>query len=137
MFYLADAPSVTSVTVTTKSAATLSFTVQEFSGVATSNPLDGFTGQAPSTTSLTASSGSLAPTASGDLAVGFVAGHGNAETIGSITPGFASLNQETSTGSIASVVSGYEVDPSTSALSFGGSFKTAMYWSAGIAFFKP
>ena len=135
MWYLADAPSVASVTVSTKTASFVSFEVQEFSGVAATNPLDASTGS--SNTGTTASSGTATPSTSGDLAVGFVAGHGNAEAITVPATPFTTQPQLATTGSIATLVTGNEVVNGTSSQSFGGTFKTAMYWAAGIALFDP
>jgi hypothetical protein len=132
MWYSANASSVSSVTVTT-GAATMALGVQEFSGVATSSPLD--VAAMASNTSTSASSGAATPTQTNELAVGFVGGHGNAEAI-ALTPGYTSQPQ-TNTGTTTSVVTGYQVLASTSTQSFGGAFKTAMYWAAGIAIFKP
>ena len=135
MWYLADAPSVTSVTVSTKTASFVTFEVQEFSGVAATSPLDTSAGTANTGTS--ASSGSVTPSASGDLAVGFVAGHANAEAITVPATSFTTQPQLATTGSIATLVTGTEVVSGTSSQSFGGTFKTAMYWAAGLALFEP
>src|SRR4051794_3568798 len=116
------------VTVTTGSAAYVSFTVQEFSGVA---GLDTSTGT--SGTSTSASSGP--PTAAaGKLVVGFVAGHGNSQQM-SPTPGYSTQPQVSTTGSVASLITGYQIS-SGSPPSFGATFGTAMYWAAGVAVFR-
>ena len=47
------------------------------------------------------------------------------------------LAQQTTTGSIATVETGYQVLGAPGAQSFAGSFGTAMYWADGIAVFKP
>jgi uncharacterized protein YjbI with pentapeptide repeats len=135
MWYLSDAPSMTSVTVSTKTATFVTFEVQEFSGVAATSPLDTSAGTANTGTS--ASSGSATPSTSGDLAVGFVAGHANAEAITVPATPFTTQPQLATTGSIATLVSGNEVVSGTSSQSFGGTFKTAMYWAAGLALFEP
>ena len=135
LWYLADAPAVTSVTVNVASAASLSLDVQEFSGVALTAPLD--TSVLASNTGTVAASGSLTPSAANELAVGFAAGHANAETITATTPGFTEHPQQTSSSPFATVSAGYEVLGSPSALSVTASFATAMYWAAGLALFKP
>jgi hypothetical protein len=136
MWYSPSAGSTTTVTVHTASAATISFEVQEFAGVASASPLDVDTGT--SNTSTAASSGSVTSTVANELVVGFVAGHNNAEAISVTSPGYTSQAEQTSsTGSIATVITGYQVLASPGAQSFAGSFGTAMYWAAGIAVFKP
>jgi len=136
MWYSANAKATSSVVVHTTGTVVTAMAVQEFSGVATTSPLDVSTGT--SNTSTAASSGSVTPTASTDLVVGFVAGHTNAEAI-SVGAGYTAQAQQTSTaaGSTpASVVTGYKVLTTASAQAFTGSFGTAMYWAAGIAGFK-
>ena len=136
MWYSPKAASTTTVTVHTASAATISFEVQEFAGVAAASPLDVDTGT--SNTGTAASSGSVSSTVANELAVGFVAGHNNAEAITVTSPGYTHQAEQTSsTGSIATVISGYQVLASPGAQSFAGSFGTAMYWAAGVAVFKP
>ena len=128
LWYTFTKGSASPVQVTTK-AASDALEVQEFSGVG------GIDSQsaAASNTGTTASSGTATPSGAGDLAVGFVAGHGNAEAI---TPsaGFTSAPQVS--GSSVTLVTGYQV-AGTGALSFGGTFTTAMYWAAGLALFTP
>jgi len=136
MWYSANAKAATSVVVHTTGSVVTAMAVQEFSGVAANSPLDVSTGT--SNTSTVASSGSVTPTASTDLVVGFIAGHGNAEAI-SVGAGYNAQAQQTSTaaGSTpASVVTAYKVLTSASAQTFTGSFTTAMYWAAGIVSFK-
>ena len=53
------------------------------------------------------------------------------------SPGYTTQAQQTTTGSIATVITGYQVLGAPGTQSFGGSFGTAMYWAAGIALFKP
>jgi hypothetical protein len=139
MWYAADAQPASTVTVHVKTAGTLSFALQEYSGIATASPLDTWTGTSTATAGSTANSGSATPKGAGELAVGFVAGHGNAETIttSTVDPGFQTQIQRTSSGSITSVVAGDEIEGGATPLSFGGTFSTAMYWAAGIAFFLP
>ena len=136
MWYSANAKATSSVVVHTTGTVVTAMAVQEFSGVATTSPLDVSTGT--SNTSTAASSGSVTPTASTDLVVGFVGGHSNAEAI-SVGAGYTAQAQQTSTaaGSTpASVVTGYKVLTTASAQAFTGSFTTAMYWAAGIVSFK-
>ena len=135
MWYSPSAKSTTTVTVHTASAATVSFEVLEFAGVAAASPLGVATGT--SNTGTAASSGSVTSTVANELVVGFVAGHNNAEAISVTSPGYTSQAEQTSTGSIATVITGYQVLASPGAQSFTGSFGTAMYWAAGIAVFKP
>jgi fibronectin type 3 domain-containing protein len=136
MWYVANAKAATSVVIRTTGSVVAAMALQEFSGVATTSPLDVSTGT--SNTSTAASSGSMMPTASTDLVVGFVAGHNNAQAI-SVGAGYSAQAQQTSSAagaSTASVVTGYKVLTSASAQTFTGSFTTAMYWAAGIATFK-
>ncbi len=123
------------MTVHNASAAFVSFEVQEFAGVAATGPLDVATGT--SNTSTAANSGTVTSTVANELAVGFVAGHNNAEAITVTSPGYTTQAQQTTTGSIATVITGYQVLGAPGAQSFAGSFGTAMYWAAGIAVFKP
>ncbi len=134
MWYVANAAPVSSVTVAT-GATTVALRLQEFSGVVTTNPLDASSGAAATGTS--ASSGSATPTAAADLAVGFIAGHSNNQSIAVSSPGYLLQPLETATSpSKASVQTGYQLLSSTAARSFAGSFPAAMYWSDGLALFK-
>ena len=135
MWYSPNAKSVTTVTVTMNSAASVAFEVQEFAGIAKVNPLDVSAGT--SNTGTTAGSGSVTPGGTNELVVGFVAGHGNTQPIAVTSPGYTTQPQQTTTGTITTVVSGYRVLASPSAQTFSGSFSSAMYWAAGIAVFKP
>ncbi len=135
MWYTANASPTLTVTVHNSAAAFVSFEVQEFAGLAATGPLDVSTGT--SNTSTGASSGPATSTVAGELAVGFVAGHGNAQAISVTSPGFTNQAQQTSTGSITTVVTGYQVLGAPGAQTFAGTFGTAMYWAAGIAIFKP
>jgi hypothetical protein len=135
MWYSANATSVTSVTVHTATAASISFEVQEFSGIATTNPLDVSAGA--SNTSTAPSSGAVNSTVANEMAVGFIAGHGNAEPISVTSPGYTNQAQQTTTGTIATVITGYQLLSGAGAQIFAGSFGTAMYWAAGIAVFRP
>jgi hypothetical protein len=134
VWYSAGARATTTVTAHTASAASMSLVVQEFSGVATTSPVDTATGT--SATGLTAASGSTASSAANDLAVGFVAGHGNAESVTVTAPGYVAQPQQTTTGSIATVVAGYQVLSSPTSTAFTGTFPTAMYWAAGVTLFR-
>jgi hypothetical protein len=134
MWYSADAAPVTAVTVRTASAASLALYAQEFSGVSTNSPLDVSTGS--SNTGTVAGSGTTTSTVADELAVGFVAGHGSSEPITVTAPGYTSQPQQVTSGSIATVVTGYQVLAGPGAQTFSGSFTTGMYWAAGIAVFK-
>jgi hypothetical protein len=135
MWYLANAAPVTSVTVHTKSSMVEALSVQEFSGVATASPLDAAIGTTASGTS--ASSGTATPTVPGDLAVGFLAGHGNKQAMTVTAAGFSTQPQRTSTAPhIASVITGYRTSSTVQGQAFTGKFGTAMYWAAGLAMFK-
>jgi len=136
MWYAANAASVTTVTVRTTSPAVVALSVQEFSGVAATSPLDVAAGRSAS--SLSASSGAVTPTVPGDLAVGFIAGHGNKQTINVTAPGYTTQPQQTSAATqVASVVTGYSILSTVSAQTFTGSLSTPMYWASGIMIFKP
>ncbi len=135
MWYAANTSPTLTVTVHNGSAAFVSFEVQEFAGVASTSPLDVSTGT--SNTSTTPNSGTATSTAPNELAVGFIAGHNNAQAISVTSAGYTVQAQQTTTGTIASVVTGYKVLGAAGAQSFAGSFGTAMYWAAGVAVFKP
>ena len=107
MWYAANTSPTVTVTVHNSSAAFVSFEVQEFAGVAASGPLDVATGT--SNTSTAANSGTATSTVANELAVGFVAGHNNAEAITVTSPGYTTQAQQTTTGSIATVITGYQV----------------------------
>lgn len=134
-WYAANASPTLTVTVHNSSAAFVSFEVQEFTGLAASGPLDVATGT--SNTGTVPASGPATPTVAGELAVGFIAGHGNAPAISVTSPGFTNQAQQTTTGSIATVITGYQVLGALGAQSYAGSFGTTMYWAAGVALFKP
>ena len=135
MWYAANAAPTTTVTVSTGSAASIAFEIQEFAGVATTNPLD--TSAGTSNTSTTASSGTATPSLANELVVGFIAGHGNTQLITVTTPGYTVQPQRTTTGTIATVITGYQMLGAPSAQNFSGTFGSTMYWAAGIAIFKP
>jgi hypothetical protein len=135
MWYTANAKAVTSVVINNTSAVVAAIAVQEFSGVATTSPLDVSAGT--SNTSTSPSSGPVTPTASTDLVVGFVAGHNNAQAMSVTSTGYTTQAQQTSSGPpVASVITGYTVLTSASAQTFAGSFTSAMYWASGIATFR-
>ena len=136
IWYSANAASVTNVTVRTSSSVVVALSVQEFSGVAATSPLDAATGRWASSSS--PSSGTVTPTVPGDLAVGFIAGHASKQAITVTSPGFTTQPQRTSAASqVASVVTGYRALSTVDAQTFTGSLSTAMYWASGIAMFKP
>jgi hypothetical protein len=135
MWYSPDARPVTQVTVHTASAVVVALTIQEFSGIATSNPLDVAAGTSKPGTS--PSSGPVTPTGT-DLAVGFIAGHGSAQAIKVTAAGYTAQAQQTSLAAhVTSVVTGYQALSTASTQNFTGSLGTAGYWAAGIATFKP
>jgi hypothetical protein len=72
-----------------------------------------------------------------DIAVGFVAGHGSSQALTGTSPGYVNLSQQTSaTGrTTTSLIAGYAY-VSTNATDYTGSFKSPMYWAAGVALFK-
>ena len=134
MWYAANSSPTLTVTVHNSAAAFVSFEVQEFAGMAATGPLAVATGT--SNTGTAPNSGSATATAANELAVGFIAGHGNAQAISLTSAGYTSQAQQTTTGSIATVKTGYQVLSAPGAQSFAGSFGTAMYWASGIAIFK-
>ncbi len=134
LWYCADAAAVSQVTAHLSSAGVLAISVQEFSGVATQQPLDGASGQVASNRAPT--SGQRAAPAPG-LALGFIAGHGNPQPIAVTSAAYTTQPQQTSAANqVASVVTGYQVLPAASATAFTGSLARSMYWSAGVAVFK-
>lgn len=135
LWYTAGARSVTSVTVSTKATA-VALQLAEFSGVAGSSALDGSIGTSGHGTS--ASSGSATASASGDLAVGFIAGHTTSQTVTVTSPGYNPLPMQTTTSpNTVTVLSGYQNIAASGSTSFAGSFGAAMNWAAGVALFKP
>jgi hypothetical protein len=134
MWYSPNAGSASAVTVHLGTTANTAVEVQEFSGVATSSPLD--TSAGTSNTSTAASSGAITPAAGNELLVGFAAGHGNAEAMTVTSAGFTLQPQQTTGASVASVVAGSKVLSSPTAQAFTATFPTAMYWAAGIAVFR-
>ena len=71
------------------------------------------------------------------MAVGFIAGHGNGEPISVTSPGYTSQAQQTTTGTIATVITGYQRAQWGWSPDLRWGFGTAMYWAAGIAVFRP
>jgi hypothetical protein len=134
LWYAANAAAATTVTVHVSLATSIAFEVLEVAGVAISNPLD--TSAGASNTGTAASSGSITPASSGELLIGFVAGHANAQSMTANAAGFTVQPQQTTTGTAATVVTGYQVLASPSPISFVASFPAAMYWASGIAAFK-
>ena len=135
LWYAANANPVTNVTAHSTSEATIAMEVEEFSGISSATPLDSFAGA--SNTGTTASSGTATPSASSELVVGFVAGHGNTEPITITSSGYTTQPQQTSTGTVTSVITAYQVLGSAAPEGISGTFSTAMYWAAGVAIFKP
>jgi hypothetical protein len=135
MWYSANARPTARVTVHTASRAVVAMSVQEFSGVAATSPLDGAAGAAKR--SLAPASGQVTP-GGADLAVGFAAGHGSAQPLNVTAPGYTAQPQQTSRAAqVASVVTGYRALTSASAQNFTASLASTAYWAAGIAMFKP
>jgi hypothetical protein len=134
IWYAANAAATSSIVAHLATAGTMAIEVMEFSGIATSNPLDTSTGA--SNTGTTASSGPITPAGAGELLVGFAAGHANAQTMTITSAGFTVQTQQNSTGTIATVRTGYQLLTGTGATSFDASFGTGMYWAAGIVAFK-
>ena len=133
LWYTSGAAPVTSVTVSTASTS-VALEVQEFSGVAAGAPLDP-SSSLTAGTGTSAGTGPVTPAQSGELAVGFVAGHASSQAI-TVSSGYTAQAQVT-TGTSATVATGYEVLPAPGSQSFGGVFAKSMYWAAGLAFFAP
>jgi Calcineurin-like phosphoesterase len=129
LWYSRTATPASTVTVTTGSAAYVAFTVQEFSGF---TALD--TSAGASNTGTTATSGTATAAAAGELVVGFVAGHGSAQAM-TLGAGYTARPQVSTSGSVASLVAGYQL-PGSASPSISATFPSAMYWSAGVAVFK-
>ena len=135
IWYTPAAKPVTSVTVHT-AASSVAFQAQEYSGVAATSPLD--TAAGASNTSSSPSAGPITAPA-GDLIIGFVAGHGSTQAI-TLSSAYASTQQQTTTssGSVASVVTGTPLQSSTGgSVTVDATMSTNMYWAAGLACFKP
>jgi Phosphoesterase family len=135
MWYAANVAATTTVTAHLGTAASLAIQVQDFAGVAATNPLDVRAGS--STTSATATSGPITPTNPGELLVGFTAGHGSTQTMTATPTGYTLQAQQTTTTPVTTLKTGYQVLSRASTTSFAASFPTAMYWAAGLAAFKP
>jgi len=134
LWFCANARPVTSVTVRSGSALMQATSVLEFSGVATSSPMDRAVGAAG--TSTAANSGSITP-ATGELLVGFAAGHGSTQAMTLTTAGFTALPQRTSAaGTPVSVRAGYRVGAGATPVATTATFGNSMYWAAGIAAFR-
>jgi Calcineurin-like phosphoesterase/Purple acid Phosphatase, N-terminal domain len=137
LWYSAGARSATSVTVAVASAAVMAVEVQEFAGVASTNPLDGVSGA--SNTGASADSGVLQPSSATDLVVGFVAGHASTQQINVTAGGFTAQPQQTSTNGTstpATLVAVYAVPGAASSQDLTAAFGGSMYWAAGVVLFK-
>jgi hypothetical protein len=135
MWYSPNAASVTTVTVHLSTTVNTAIEVQEFSGVATASPLDISAGS--SATSTGADSSPITPAAGNELLVGFAAGHANGQAMTVSSQGFTLQPQlQTTSPSVASIVTGSKVLSTPSAQSFAASFAAPMYWAAGIAAFR-
>ena len=135
LWYSANAAPATAITAHVASAASIAVEVQEFSGVATSSALDTVTGTSNIGTS--AASGSTAVSTAKELVVGFIAGHSNAQAITLTSPGYSNQAQRNTTGTVSSIVMGYQVAGAPGSQSYAGTFGSAMYWAAGVAVFRP
>jgi hypothetical protein len=137
MWYAVNASAAATLTVTTHvtTAASMALEVDEFSGIATTNPLDQSLGA--STTGTTASAGPLTPGSAGELLVGFTAGHASSQLMTVSTNGYSVQPQRTSTNPVATLVTGFSVGAAPQPTSFAATFPAAMYWAAGLAAFRP
>ena len=137
IWYSANAKPAATVTLTLATAASVADEVEEFSGV--SGPLD--VASSVANTGTTATSPSAASSEAGELAVGFVAGHASTQAIAVSSAGYRPQNQQISTGGTSStevsVRTGFDVLSGAGSQTFSGTFTSAMYWTAGIAIFKP
>jgi hypothetical protein len=138
MWYLPNAPAgITAVTATTGTSH-LALGLEEFGGlghapsVATS-----LSGTPSASASSTTVSTYQAETSGSGVAVGFVAGHGSAESIAPSASGWINHGQVTTPSSpYASLVTGYALN-ATGAEAYGGSVVTPIYLAAGVAVFTP
>ena len=89
-----------------------------------------------SNTSATPSSGTLTPAGSNDLVVGLLGGHGNTQAMTIATAGYTAQTQLTTTGTVVTVRTGYQVLSSAGPVGIAGSLASAMYWSAGVVAFR-
>jgi hypothetical protein len=134
LWYAANAKPASTITVNLATIVNTAVEVQEFSGIATTAPLD--TSAGTSNTGTTASSGPLTPQAGNELLVGFVAGHANSQAMAPTAPGFTDLQQVTTGASVVSLVSGYKLLGTATATSYSATFPSAMYWAGGVAAFR-
>lgn len=135
IWYAAGTSPVQAITVTT-AAGSVALELEEFSGVAATDPLDRTAGTAGSGTA--PSSGQVVPSTGAELAVGFVAGHGSAQPITVSEGGYELAPQVTTTSpSTVSVRMGHTLCAVGVPQAFAGTFPSSMYWAAGIVVFKP
>src|SRR5207244_6287763 len=98
LWYAANAKSATTVTLTLRVAATVAVQIEEFCGVATSNPVVDVLAGASDKSTL-ADSGMVTPTVANNLAIGWAAGHGSTQTMTPNAAGYTNFAQQTSTSS--------------------------------------
>jgi hypothetical protein len=121
-------------TVTVGTATSFQLCVEEWSGIAASNALDG-TMPAPNTgSSASPVSNPVTPTQAGDLAIVWVVANVSGTTFSSWTHGFA-LGQSTTANFSAAWAS--QTYASASSLTGGVTIGSPTGWSASIALFKP
>ena len=136
MFYVANAAAVTSVTVHASATATIVETVQEFSGVSVSTPLDVDAGATATSTS--PGSGSTAATAQAVELVVAGIGWNSGPTISAQTAGYThnSAHQSTPTSLLNNVQSAYLVSSSTGPQAYGATLSSSTFWGDIVATFK-
>lgn len=133
LWYTAGAQPAGQVTVHTAAATVVALRVQEFAGAGAPE-----TARGTSKLSRSPASGPLTPAGTGDLAVGFIAGHGSAQAITVTAAGYTAGDQVTSRAvKITSVVTGYRVLGAAAQQDFTGRLASTAYWAAGIALFRP
>ena len=130
LWYTTTTGPVSSVTVHVGTATAMAATVLELSGVSTTVTVD--SSAAASGTGTAAASGTATVSAPSEIVIGFVAGHAVNQAITVTSPGFTALAQQTSSGTIASVVAAVRSAPATGPTSLAATFPSAMYWAAGL-----
>ncbi len=131
-----NARATSRVTVRTRARAVVALDAGEYSGVAGVDPIDAWHGAQG--TGRTASSGLATGSQLGDLAVGFVAGHRQAQPIRLSTTGLDARPQRTSRGHpVASLLAASTVAAASTDQAASARFGSRMPWQAGVAMFKP
>jgi len=87
-----------------------------------------------SNTSTSANSGGAAAS-TGELVIGFMAGHATTQAMSVPFIGYTLQPQLTSTGDAVSLLTGYRVAGASGAQSLAGGFPPSMYWAAGVVVF--